>query len=257
MLKNWNLIHLRDLLRELIVRDINLRYKRSVLGIVWSLLNPLMQLLVLSLIFQVVLPLDIPNYNTFLFTGLLVWTWFQTSLLSATGAIVDNRDLISRPGFPAGILPVVTVATNFIHFLLALPILFAFLLISGIPLSTALLALPFLFVVQFLFTLSLVYFIAPVHVRFRDTQYLLGILLLLGFYLSPIFYEASAIPQQYQLLYRLNPMVTLIEAYRSILMQGTFPGVLNLLVLILVSLALLGIGYGIFKRARAHFAEEL
>jgi len=257
MPNSWNLIYLRDLLRELIVRDFKLRYKRSVLGIVWSLLNPLMQLLVLSLIFRIVLPLDIPNYNTFLFTGLLVWTWFQTSLFTATGAIVDNRELIHRPGFPAGILPVVTVATNFIHFLLALPILLAFLLISDIPLRTAVLALPFLFAIQFLFTLSLVYFIAPIHVRFRDTQYLLGIVLLLGFYLSPIFYEASVIPQEYQLLYRLNPMVTLIEAYRSILMEGKFPGILNLLLISLASIILLLTGYGIFRRAQSHFAEEL
>lgn len=257
MPQRWNLIYLRDLLRELISRDIKLRYKRSVLGIVWSLLNPLMQLLVLSLIFRIVLPLDIPNYNTFLFTGLLVWTWFQTSLFNATGAIVDNRELIRRPGFPAAILPVVTVATNFIHFLLALPILLAFLLLSGIPLSSAIVALPFLFIVQFLFTLSLVYFIAPLHVKYRDTQYLLGIILLLGFYLSPIFYEASAIPPQYQLLYRLNPMVTLVEAYRSILMQGKFPGFLSLLLLSLVSIALLWIGYVVFRRARSQFAEEL
>ena len=255
--QKWTLIYLRDLLRELIGRDIKLRYKRSLLGIVWSLLNPLMQLIVLSLIFRIVLPLDIPNYNTFLFTGLLVWTWFQTSLFTATGAIVDNRELIRRPGFPAAILPVVTVATNFIHFLLALPILLVFLLISGIPFSDAMLALPLLFVVQFLFTLSLVYFIATLHVRFRDTQYLLGIALLLGFYLSPIFYEASVIPQQYQLLYRLNPMVTLIEAYRSILIQGEFPSFLNLLLLSLISLILLWVGYRLFKYGRAQFVEEL
>jgi lipopolysaccharide transport system permease protein len=257
MQKSWNLAYTRDLLRELIMRDIKLRYKRSVLGIIWSLLNPLMQLLILSLIFRIVLPLDIPNYNTFLFTGLLVWTWFQTSLYAATGAIVDNRELIRRPGFPAGILPVVTVATNFIHFLLALPILLAFLVISGIPLSSALLALPFLFVVQFLFTLSLVYFIAPIHVRFRDTQYLLGIVLLLGFYLSPVFYEASAIPPRYQYIYRLNPMVTLIESYRTVLMQGRMPGIYSLLLLVIISMAFMAIGYGIFNRARSHFAEEL
>jgi len=255
--QNWSLIYLRDLLRELIGRDIKLRYKRSVLGILWSLINPLLQLLVLSLIFRIVLPLDIPNYNTFLFTGLLVWTWFQTSLYTATGTIVENRELIRRPGFPAGILPIVTVATNFIHFLLALPILLIFLLFAGIPFNQAMLALPVLFAVQFLFTLSLVYFIATFHVRFRDTQYLLGIALLLGFYLSPVFYEASVIPQQYQLLYRLNPMVTLIEAYRSILIEGEYPGFLGLLLLSLISIILLSIGYRLFKYGRSRFVEEL
>jgi lipopolysaccharide transport system permease protein len=254
---NWTTRYLRDLLRELISRDLKLRYKRSFLGILWSLLNPLLQLVILSLIFRIVLPLNIPNYNTFLFTGLLVWTWFQTSLYSATGTIVDNRELIRRPGFPAAILPVVTVATNFIQFLLALPILLIFLLITGFTLSAALVSLPVLFVVQFLFTLSLVYVIATLHVRFRDTQYLLGIALLLGFYISPIFYEASRIPQQYQLLYRLNPMVTLIESYRRVLIHGLFPDLLSLTLLSIISLVLLLIGYRLFKHARAQFAEEL
>lgn len=253
--RRW--VYLRDLLRELIGRDIKLRYKRSLLGIAWSLINPLAQLLVFSLIFSVVLPLNIPNYTTFLFTGLLTWNWFQTSLYAATGAIVDNRELIRRPGFPVTILPIVTVSTNFIHFLLALPILLVFLLISGIPLRTTVLALPAIFAVQFLFTLSLSYFVATLHVTFRDTQYLLGIVLLLGFYLSPVFYDVSAIPQGYQALYRLNPMVMLIDAYRRIILRGQLPEALDLLVLSLVSAGLLWLGYRIFIHASAQFAEEL
>ena len=253
--RRW--IYLRDLLRELIGRDIKLRYKRSLLGIAWSLINPLAQLLVFSLIFSVVLPLNIPNYTTFLFTGLLAWNWFQTSLYAATGAIVDNRELIRRPGFPVTILPIVTVSTNFIHFLLALPILLVFLLIGGISFRITILALPVIFIVQFLFTLSLSYFVATLHVTFRDTQYLLGIVLLLGFYLSPVFYDVSAIPQGYQALYHLNPMVVLIDAYRQILLRGQLPGALDLLVLSLVSAGLLWLGYRIFIRASAQFAEEL
>jgi lipopolysaccharide transport system permease protein len=253
--RRW--VYLRDLLRELIGRDIKLRYKRSLLGIAWSLINPLAQLLVFSLIFSVVLPLNIPNYASFLFTGLLAWNWFQTSLHAATGAIVDNRELIRRPGFPVTILPIVTVATNFIHFLLALPILLVALLISGLPLRITILALPAIFAVQFLFTLSLSYFVATLHVTFRDTQYLLGIVLLLGFYLSPVFYDASAIPQPYQALYRLNPMVVLIDAYRQILLRGQLPGALGLLALSLVSAGLLWLGYHTFIRASAQFAEEL
>lgn len=249
--------YLIDLLRELIVRDIKLRYKRSLLGIAWSLVNPLAQLLVFSLIFGLVLPLNIPNYPSFLFTGLLAWNWFQTSLHAATGAIVDNRELIRRPGFSAMILPVVTVATNFIHYLLALPILLTFLWINGIPLKTTGLALPAIFAVQFLFTLSLAYFVATLHVTFRDTQYLLGIVLLLGFYLSPVFYDASAIPERFQMVYRLNPMVVLIDAYRRTLLQGQSPAALELLALSLLSAGLLWISYRTFVSASARFAEEL
>lgn len=252
------LVYLRDLLSELVARDIKLRYKRSALGLAWSLLNPLAQLLVFYFIFSLVLPLNIPNYAIFLFAGILVWTWFQTSLFTATGAIVDNPELIRRPGFPIAILPVVTVTTHLIHFLLALPILLFFLMISGDNRVTyAILALPLLIVLQFILTLSLAYLVATIHVTFRDTQYLLGIFLLLGFYLSPIFYEASLIPDKYQLLYRLNPMVDLIDAYRVILMKGELPNLLPLLIFGVFAVGLLWLGHRIFMRTSYRFVEEL
>ena len=142
-------IYLRDLLYELVGRDMKLRYKRSMLGIVWSLLNPLAQLLVFMFVFRLVLPLDIPNYPLFVFTGLLVWTWFQSALLQATDSIVANPDLIRRPGFPMPVLPIVTITTHLIHFLLALPILLIFILWRGIPMTNALYFFPLLIILQF------------------------------------------------------------------------------------------------------------
>jgi lipopolysaccharide transport system permease protein len=251
------LLYLRDLLSELVLRDIKLRYKRSLLGIAWSLLNPLAQLLVFSFIFRLVLPLNIDHYASFLFTGLLAWNWFQTSLYAAAGAIIDNRDLIRRPGFPPIVLPVVTVTANFIHFVLALPILLLFLFFSNVQITAAILALPAIFVVQFLFTLSLSYFIAALHVTFRDTQYLMGIVLLLSFYLSPVFYDTSSIPERYQGLYGLNPMAILIGAYRDLLLNGRLPDVITLLILSLTSAGLLWLGYRVFTQASYKFAEEL
>lgn len=250
------LIYLRDLLTELVARDIKLRYKRSLLGIAWSLLNPLAQLLVLSFVFRAVVPLGIPNYSSFLFSGLLIWTWFQASLLAATGAIVDNRDLIRRPGFPAPILPIVSVTTHLFHFLLALPILLLFLTIEGRPMSSAVLSLPIVIIIQFVITLSLANVLAALHVTFRDTQYLLGVLLLLGFYLTPVFYDASAIPLRYQAIYRLNPMVHLVDAYRAILLKGSLPDPMSLLGLSLMAIGLLVVGYKIFVRASYRFVEE-
>jgi lipopolysaccharide transport system permease protein len=249
--------YLRDLLSELVARDMKLRYKRSALGFAWSLLNPLAQLLVFNFIFTRVLPLNIPNFPSFLFIGLLVWNWFQSSLVMATGAIVDNRELIKRPGFPDGILPVVSLTTNFIDFLLALPILFVFLFLSGIHLAGTILLLPVLFAVQYILTLSLAYFVSTFHVYFRDTQYLLGILLMLGFYLSPVFYDPSSIPAGYQTLYHLNPMVTLIEDYRAILMEGSIPELRPLLLVTIIAVILLVTGYGLFNRSSRRFVEEL
>jgi lipopolysaccharide transport system permease protein len=251
------LVYLRDLVRELVARDMKLRYKRSVLGFAWSLLNPLAQLLVLNFVFRRVLPLDIPNYTSFLFSGILVWNWFSSSLYSATGAIVDNRDLIRRPGFPPGVLPVVSIASNFIHFLLALPILLLFLVLSGIPLTPTLFFLPVLFAIQFVLTLSFAYLVAALHVSFRDTQYLLGIALLLGFYLSPVFYDVAAIPVRYRSLYYLNPMVLIIDSYRAVLMRGELPDARGLLLLTGAAMILFWLGRQVFDRSSRHFVEEL
>ena len=257
LLPSRRLLYLRDLLFTLVGRDMKLRYKRSILGIAWSLLTPLAQLAVFYLTFDVLLPLNIPNYPAFLFSGLLVWNWFQGSLYQATSAIVDNRDLIKRPGFPAAILPAVTVASNLIHFLLALPILFVFLILGGTGLTDAVLALPLVISLQFILTLSLAYFTATFYVTFRDTQHLLGVLLNLLFFLTPIFYKSSDLPAQYQTFYRVNPMVHLIEAYRVILLSGSLPNGIDLLALTFPAIAILALGYYIFRRASDHFVDHL
>ncbi len=252
-----NLRYRWDLLFELVQRDMRLRYKRSLLGVLWSLLNPLLQLLVFQFIFAIVLPLNIPHYALFLFTGLLAWNWFQSALIEATGSIVDNRDLIRRPGFSNTILPLVPVTSNFIHYLLALPVLLAFMLFSGIPLRPAVLFLPLVLAVQFLVTLSLAYVVAALHVQFRDTRYLLGIALLLGFYLSPVFYDPGSIPQAYQAIYHLNPMVTMIESYRNLLIDGSLPPLNTLGITAVAGVAALFAGIQIFQKKSIHFAEEL
>ncbi len=254
---NNRLIYLYDLLRALVLRDLKLRYRRSILGVLWTLLNPLAQLVVLNLVFHLILPLNIPNYTLFLFTGLLAWNWFQASLYVGAGSIVDNRELIHRPGFPTAVLPIVTVLSNFIHFLLALPILILFMLLAKIQISSAFLVLPVVFAVQFIFSLGLIYFLAAFQVTFRDTQYLLGILLFLGFYLTPVFYDSSAIPARMQLLYRLNPMVTLIDSYRAIFIHAMSPEWLPLLLIGLIVIVFLRFTFSIFQSASYRFVEEL
>ena len=254
---NNRFIYLYDLLTELVLRDLKLRYRRSVLGLFWTMLNPLAQLLVLNLVFRLILPLNIPNYPLFLFTGLLAWNWFQSSLYGGTGSIVDNRELIHRPGFPTAILPVVTVISYFIHFLLALPILLAVMLMTGIQISAAFVALPVIFAIQFILILSLIYLLAVIQVTFRDTQYLLGILLFLGFYLTPVFYDSSTIPKRLQALARLNPMVTIINSYRSVFVYASLPEWLPLVVIGIGSVLVLAITYRIFQKTSYHFVEEL
>jgi len=256
-LNKQQVVYLRDLLREMVVRDMKLRYKRSVLGILWSLLNPLFQMVVFTFLSRRVLSLDIPNYPSFVFTGLLAWNWFQTTVTLATGAITSNRELIRRPGFPVAILPVVTVTTNLIHFVLALPVLLVFLVLSGGRLSVTILALPLVILLQFVLILGLGYLVATLQVTFRDTQHILGVFFMLLFYLTPVFYDASIVPGRFQTLYQLNPILHLISAYRAILIQGNLPDFGALLALGALGGLLLWLGHTVFRRASYRFVEEL
>lgn len=249
--------YLRDLLRELVGRELKLRYKRSALGAAWSLLVPLAQLLVFVFLSRSVLQLEIPHYPVFVFTGLLSWNWFQSSLLLATGSVTDNRMLIRRPGFPAAILPAVTVMTGLIHYLLALPVLLVFAAVSGVPLTPALLAFPLIVALQFALTLGLAFLLASLHVTFRDLQHLLGILLTLLFYLTPVFYSPRNVPEQYHALFQLNPMATVLAALRRVLLEGQWPEWGHLLGLGALALAVLALGYAAFLRTSERFAEEL
>lgn len=249
--------HAWDLLVELVKRDLKIRYKRSTLGIAWSLLNPFFQLLIFTFIFSHVLPLNIPHYASFVFTGLLAWTWFSSAVLSAPGAIAGNPELVRRPGFPVAALPVLTVASSGIPFLLALPVLFVFILVDKGQFGLSLAALPLLIALEFLIILGATCIIAASHVRFRDTSHLVSLAVMIGFYATPVFYSASAIPKRYHLIYDLNPIAVLFNQYRKILLYNQWPNFTVLFGLLLFGLVLLAMGYLVFEKMRTHFAEEL
>lgn len=253
--RRW--IHARDLLYELVARDMKLRYKRSVLGVAWSLVTPLAQMLVFSFLFTRVISLDIPNYPLFVLAGLLPWNWFTISVVQGAISIVENRELVKLPGFPAAILPAVTVTAHLLHFLLALLLLILFTAILGTRLTAAVAALPVVILSQFALTLGLAFLAAASHVRFRDTQHILNILLPLALFLAPVFYDSRAIPASYQLFYHLNPIVHLLAAYRAVLIRGELPNLFSLLILAVVTGSFLLLCYGIFKKASGHFDEDL
>ena len=249
--------HFFDLLRVLVDRDMKLLYKRSALGIAWTLINPLLQLAVFSFVFRSVIQINVPQFSSFAFSGLLIWTWSQTALFQATGLITSNKALIRQPNFPTAILPVVTTMTGLIHFLLALPVLIIFLAVDGIRPSATLFVLPLLMVIQFVLTVGLAYPLAALNVTFRDTQHTLGVLLQMLFYLTPIFYDLNSVPKEFQPFYQLNPMVPLLGAYRAILLKGTQPDWQALLIGSLVVAVILPIGLAIFRRQSNTFVEEL
>lgn len=250
-------VHIRDVLFVLVGRDFKLRYKRSLFGIAWSMLVPLAQFAVLWIVFRNFVPLKIPHFTTFLFTGLLPWTWLHSSLLTSALSVVDNRELVKQPGFPVSLLPMTSVLSQSAHFLLALPLVGLFMTIDGCPPTSALAALPGVILIELMLIISLSYIVASIQVRFRDLQYLLGIVLFLGFYLTPVFWDASTVSDEYRYLLEMNPVTTLLNAYRSILLHGSWPDLQPLLTVAAGSIVVLTFGIGMFAIARTRFVEEL
>ena len=252
------LAHLRDLVFELVSRDIKIQYKRSFIGIFWSLLNPLFQFLVFGFLFAKIFSVGGGDrYSANTLTGLFIWTWFQAALLQGARSITSNRELVKRPGFPTVVLPVVSVLVPWVQFLYALPVLFIFLLIDKVPMTCTLILLPILMLIQFVLSLGAVYLLAAINVAFRDTSLVLGVVLQVLLFATPIFYQASTIPHKYSFLYTLNPLAQLIDAYRAVLLHGQWPDFPMLGLLFAIGLLLLLSTHKLFIHMSHQFAEEL
>ncbi|HJZ50374.1 MAG TPA: ABC transporter permease [Roseiflexaceae bacterium] len=246
-----------DLLHHLVWRDFSLRYKQSVLGILWSLLLPFAQLLVMVFLFQAVVPLNIEAYPAFVFSALLPWNWFSSSLSSACGLFVGNRDLVRHPNFAPARLMLVNTLSNLITYLAALPILIAVLLAYGRPLSIALLTLPLLMLIQSVLTVGLSMVIATLNVFYRDVQHIVVVALMLLFYLTPVFYRPQAVAAQYHLVYKVNPIAVLVQDYRSIFFEATLPSWGPLLYVASVSIVAYGIGTLIYGRQQHDIIDTI
>jgi lipopolysaccharide transport system permease protein len=251
-------IHLlTDLLVTLVEREMKVLYKRSILGVAWTMILPLLQLLICSFMFRAVMKVQVCSYASFAFSGLLAWTWFQASLIDASGCIIKQYALIKQPSFPTSMLPVASVSTWLIHYILGLPVLLVFLGFDGIRVTPAIFFLPVVLFIQFLFTLALSYPLAALNVTFRDTQHTLTVCMNLAAYVTPVFYSLSSVPERYRALYALNPMTHLLQAYRDVLLFGTHPQWLSLVALAIVASVLLAFGHWFFKKQSLRFVEEL
>ena len=247
--------HLSDLVRELVVRDVRLRYSGSVLGLGWSQIAALAQVAVLFFIFGRVVRLGIPDYPAFVLAGMVPWLWLVGSIGAAADSVVGGRDLVRRPGFPPGVLPLVAVGTGLINFALTIPVMLVTIgVVTGrLPPTVAL--LPVLVVVQLLVMLGPAYLVAAVNVFLRDTGHLVAVVLGLLFYATPIFY--SHVPAHYRTVLGLNPMAHLVSAYRQILLFGHLPSWRALLALALGGAAATWVCYRFFESRQRWFAEEL
>ena len=253
----------RGLIQSLVARELKARYRGSVLGFFWSFFNPLLLLLVYTFVFAYVMPpqqlKEIPNYPLFLFCGLLPWTWFATSLTESSNVLIAGGNLIKKVMFPAEILPIVTVLSNLVHFLLGLPILVAFLIYFDAPLQISELAwFPIVILVQLLLSVALALILSALTVHFRDIKDILANLMTLWFFATPIIYYWKFAPEAIRRFLDLNPFTHLAISYQEILyFPGDFGHWKWLLALAVGSGLLFLFAYFLFDRLRDSFAEEV
>lgn len=248
----------RSLIWALVVRHLASRYRGSILGFMWSFLNPLCLMLVYALVFKYYIRFQqVGNYTIFLFCGLLPWLWLTTSLTEATSSIVSNGHLITKSMFPAHILPTVATLTNLINFLLTLPLLFIFMWFSDVPFKSTLLLLPFLLILQFLFLQGIGLLLGSLNVYYRDIQHLIGNILTFLFFLSPILYAPDVVPEKFKFTLDFNPLAQFTIAYHDLILDGVVPALAPVLLMLATALISVFLGYYVFNKHHETFAELL
>lgn len=246
----------RGLLLSLTQRELKARYRGSLLGFLWTFLNPTMQMAVYSLLFSVWMRQKIEHYTYFVFIGLLPWIWFTSSVVGGASAISDRRDLLTKVRFPAQVLPTTVVATNLVNFLLAVPLLLLLGLLMGHPLTWHILLFPAVLFVQLWVTMALVYLFSAINVTFRDLQQILSNILTMWFFVTPIFYRAETLPEKFRdLLVLANPMAVMATSYQALFYDGRMPDLAPLGIWTGIAAVLLWMAAGIFERRREEFAE--
>lgn len=247
----------RELLFNLARREITQRYKQSILGYFWVILNPLFQLLVLSFVFSTIFRVSsfsVP-YIIFLMVGLLPWNFFSSSLSSASNALVGNSSLITKIYFPREILVYGTILAKIVDFLYSCLVLIPFFLYFHIILNWQVLWVIPIFLIQLIFTAALSLLISSFNLFYRDIQYLLNLIISLWFYLTPILYPVEQFPEKYRFIFSLNPMSVIINAYRQTVLGGGAPNLNSLGIAAITSIFFYIIAYLIFKKSEGEFAD--
>lgn len=242
----------RELIWELALKDLKIRYKRSFLGFLWALLNPLLQMTVLALVFRTVMRIPIPHYAVFLISVLMPWTFFAQSLSYAADSIVGNADLIKKVRVPKSVFPVAALASNMINFLLSLISLVFIVLVVRHPFYLTWLYLPVPLLALTLFTLGATFFFAALNVYYRDVSHILQILLQVWMYATPIIYPIE-IFGKYQWIFKLNPIIYALNGFRMGVYAGHLPSLSSIMASFVCGSVALVIGYAIFRKTQEQF----
>lgn len=248
----------REMIRSLVHKELRGKYKGSVLGFFWSLLLPLFQLLVYTIVFSVFMRSEIEHFSMFLFVALIPWFFFNSCISTGALSIIQQKNLVAKIYFPRMVLPVSAVASYFINMLLSFLVVFAALLLSGIGVDVRVLwYLPLVFLVEFVMGIGGALLFSAWTVYFRDLEYILNILTMAWMYLTPILYPLETVPETIRGFLYLNPMTSVIIAYRDILYYKHAPDLQTLSYAVLWGIVLLLAGWQVFRKLQKHFVEEL
>ncbi len=247
----------RELIKTSVTKDIGGKYKHSFLGVLWSFINPLLQIAVYAIIFPLIMKNNIPNYTVFMVCGLIPWNYFSTAINRASFVMIENGNIIKKVYFPREILPLSLVTSEGVNFLISTIIIIGFVLAYGMGLGWSILMYPVLLIIQYIMLLGISLVVSSITVYFRDLQHFLGVLLQLFFYATPIVYATEQIPVEYRWILNLNPMTYIIEGYRDIFYYQTMPDLKTLAIILIVSIINCVFGYFIFNKLQKKFAEEL
>lgn len=252
----------REMIFSLVKRDLRGRYKGSVLGFLWTFINPLLQLVVYTLVFSVIMRSGIEKYYLFLFVALVPWIFFSSSLTGGANCIMTSQDMIKKIYFPREVLPIAYVTTSFVNMLLSFVVVLGVLIVTEYGINpVAMLYLPIIMVVEYFLALGIALLSSALTVYFRDLEYILGIIAMAWQFLTPVMYPQEmvedALPPTLLAIWNLNPATPLINAYRDILYYKQVPELSTLMSVVVLGIIVLVIGYTAFRRLQRGFAEEL
>jgi ABC-type polysaccharide/polyol phosphate export permease len=239
----------RDLVLALVARELKVRYRRSAIGFTWTMLQPLLMMLVLQVVFSSLFRFQLANYPVYAMAGILFWNFFSQSVVSSMNSLRGNSQLLKKVPVPKAVFPIATVASGVINLLFALVPLLLILVITGHPLTPALLFLPVAILLAALFTLGAGLLLSPLSIFFNDIVEMITVILSVLMYLTPIFYPKEIVPQKMRWIVRFNPLRSILEVFRDPIYYGKVPPLSHLTVSFLIVLIALGVGAWAFRKS--------
>ena len=252
-----NMYQYRELLKTSVKKEVRGKYKNSFLGVIWSFLNPLLQIAVYAIVFPLILRNNQENYVIFLCCGLIPWTFFATSINRSAFSFIENGNILKKVYFPREIIPISVVTSEAINFMISTLIILGFVIFGGLGISKYIVFYPLVLLVQYFVVLSISIIIASICVYLRDLQHFIGVALQLLFYVAPVVYSPNMIPEKFQWVLKINPMTYIINAYRDIFYNKTMLEIKPLMTVFVLAIIAFGIGYFIFSILQKGFAEQL